>query len=127
MRRDRFKYKKKTTRRSYLDSKNNKQPIKTSYKLINIFYFTMKFSIATLAAVIAASAPTVMADSWQCNGSWNDGGLKRLSFLFDGYCENQSGQCFLSALRGKGLTVHNWQAWDRGDGWWQVDFSTTAG
>ena len=88
----------------------------------------MKISLVTVTALVAASAPTAMAADWKCNGSWNDGGLKRLSFKFQGYCEDRSGQCFLSAIRGKGLTVHNWQAWKTDDnGWWQVDLSTTAG
>ncbi|RSL84446.1 hypothetical protein CEP52_016428, partial [Fusarium oligoseptatum] len=85
----------------------------------------MKFSLATITALVAASAPAAMADGWECNGSWGDGGLKRLSFKFQGYCENRYGQCFLAAIRGKGLTVHNWQCWKRDDGWWQADLSTT--
>ena len=87
----------------------------------------MKFSAATLAVFAAAAPFTLAADDWKCNGSWNDGGLHRLSFKFNGYCENEYGQCFLRAIRGKGLTVHNWQCWDLGNGWWEADFSTTAG
>jgi hypothetical protein len=84
----------------------------------------MKLSLVPILAFLAAPA---LAADWQCNGNWNDGGLKRLSFTFNGYCEGRYGQCFLDALRGRGLTVHNWQCWKRGDGKWQVDFSTTAG
>jgi hypothetical protein len=50
----------------------------------------MKISLATVTALVAASAPTAMAADWKCNGSWNDGGLKRLSFKFQGYCEDRS-------------------------------------
>ncbi|KAI0738995.1 hypothetical protein C8Q80DRAFT_222920 [Daedaleopsis nitida] len=92
------------------------------------FSSTMKFALPSFLTVALLAAPAlVAADNWTCNSSWNDGGLRRLSFNFQGYCENRWGQCFLDALRGRALTVHNWQAWDRGDGWWQVDFSTTAG
>lgn len=86
----------------------------------------MKLS-TTLAFALTAFTSSVLADNWSCNNGWADGGLRRLSFNFDGYCENRYGQCFLDELRWRGLTVHNWQAWDKGDGWWQVDFSTTAG
>ncbi|BEJ11552.1 hypothetical protein CspHIS471_0200120 [Cutaneotrichosporon sp. HIS471] len=84
----------------------------------------MKLSLVPLIAFLAAP---VIADEWACNGNWRDGGLKRLSFTFNGYCEDRWGQCFLDALRSRRLTVHNWQCWKRGDGKWQVDFSTTAG
>ncbi|KAH7174161.1 uncharacterized protein B0J16DRAFT_387987 [Fusarium flagelliforme] len=87
----------------------------------------MKFSLATITAIIAASAPVAMADDWKCNGSGWEGGLRRLSFKFKGYCEHESGRCFLRAIRGKGLVAQNWQAWKVEDGWWQVDVSTTAG
>ncbi|KAM0420373.1 hypothetical protein ACHAPT_011792 [Fusarium lateritium] len=87
----------------------------------------MKFSLATITALVAASAPVAMADSWDCNGSWNDGGLKRLSFKFRGYCEDRYGQCFLDAVRNRGVTVHNWQCWQTNDGSWQADLSITAG
>ncbi|OAA53160.1 Mg2+ transporter protein, CorA-like/Zinc transport protein ZntB [Cordyceps fumosorosea ARSEF 2679] len=89
----------------------------------------MKFSIVPVAALMAAtSSSVVLADDWKCNGVWGDGGLRRYSFRFKGYCENRWGQCFLDNIRGKGLTVHNWQCWKTDDdGWWQADFSTTAG
>ncbi len=88
----------------------------------------MKFSILSTLALLAATSSTALADDWKCNGSWGDGGLKRYSIKFKGYCENRYGQCFLDNIRGKGLTVHNWQCWKTDDdGWWQADFSTTAG
>lgn len=87
----------------------------------------MKFSLAAITAIIAASAPAAMADDWKCNGSGWETGLRRFSFKFKGYCEHESGRCFLRAIRGKGLVAQNWQAWKVEDGWWQVDVSVTAG
>ncbi|EOD48026.1 hypothetical protein GTA08_BOTSDO13024 [Neofusicoccum parvum] len=89
----------------------------------------MKFSAPTLAILtLAASAPTALADDWRCKGVNGDGGLRRYSWQFKGYCEDRSGQCFLDKLRGKGLREHNWQCWKTDDdGWWQADASYTAG
>ncbi|RDW58596.1 hypothetical protein BP6252_13072 [Coleophoma cylindrospora] len=86
----------------------------------------MKISVASIVATLSLTS-TVAADDWQCNGAWGDGGLRRYSFKFQGYCEDRYGQCFLDALRSNGLPPHNWQAWDLGDGWWEADFSLTAG
>ncbi|KAH7098930.1 hypothetical protein BKA62DRAFT_711334 [Auriculariales sp. MPI-PUGE-AT-0066] len=87
----------------------------------------MRFSTSVIAVAALFAPSLVAADDWQCNGNWDDGGLRRLSFTFDGYCEGSYGQCFLDAIRGKGVTVHNWQAWDLGNGYWEADLSTTAG
>lgn len=86
----------------------------------------MKISSATLLA-LSALGNVASADDWRCNGQWGDGGLRRYSWLFQGYCEDRYGQCFLDRIRGRSLTAHNWQCWRRDDGWWQVDVSTTAG
>lgn len=86
----------------------------------------MKISLASLA-LVALAAPQVYADTWNCNGWWADGGLRRYSITFNGYCENRSGQCFLDAIRARWMPVHNWQAWKRKDGKWQADFTVTAG
>lgn len=85
----------------------------------------MKLNLFLLVLVTAFTIGA--ATDWRCNSWTHDGGLVRLSFLFQGYCEDRSGQCFLDRLRARALTVHNWQAWRREDGWWQVDFTTTAG
>jgi hypothetical protein len=89
----------------------------------------MKFVLSAPLLVLAAmTAELAAADEWKCNGWWKDGGLRRYSWQFKGYCENRYGQCFLDVLRGKGLADHNWQCWDTGnDGWWQADVSFTAG
>jgi hypothetical protein len=76
---------------------------------------------------LAALGNVASADEWTCNGVWGDGGLRRYSWLFKGYCEDRSGQCFLDRIRGRGMTAHNWQCWRRDDGWFQADVSTTAG
>lgn len=85
----------------------------------------MKFSLPTF--IIALSVPSTLADSWNCNGCTDDGNLKRLSITFNGYCENQFGQCFLYDLKRRSLDVHNWQSWKRKDGLWQADFSLKRG
>lgn len=63
------------------------------------------FSYPTFLA-LAAVSQVASADDWQCNGWWGDGGLRRYSWLFKGYCEDRYGQCFLDKIRGKGLTAH---------------------
>lgn len=89
----------------------------------------MKFSLLSLASLVTlmSLATPAAADDWSCNGHWHDGGLIRMSFKFNGYCEDEWGRCFLNAFRAKNLIIHNWQCWDLGDGNWQADFSTTAG
>ncbi|KAH8899770.1 hypothetical protein GQ53DRAFT_757929 [Thozetella sp. PMI_491] len=88
----------------------------------------MKFTATPLALVLAAvGTQRVAADSWNCNGNSQDGSLHRYSFTFQGYCENRFGLCFLDSIRNYGIADHNWQAWNRGDGWWQVDVSAAAG
>jgi hypothetical protein len=65
--------------------------------------------------------------NWMCNSWWRDGGLQRISFKFRGFCEDTEGECFLKELKREMVLVHNWQAWDTGDGWWQADLSTFWG
>ncbi|VUC29800.1 unnamed protein product [Clonostachys rosea] len=45
----------------------------------------------------------------------------RFSWQFKGYCEGESGQCFLDRLHYYNPIVDNWQCWKREDGWWQAD------
>jgi hypothetical protein len=61
---------------------------------------------------------------FRCLGQWDDGALERVSFQFKAWCEERWGQCFMDVMRRRGLTVGNWQCWQRSDGWWQVDVST---
>lgn len=65
--------------------------------------------------------------NWKCNGFWTEDGRQRISFKFQGFCEDKWGQCFLEKVRSNGIQPHNWQAWDLGDGWWQVDLSINWG
>ncbi|RSH88324.1 uncharacterized protein EHS24_000861 [Apiotrichum porosum] len=89
----------------------------------------MKFSLVSLASLLALTSfvAPVEASDWECNHSWKDGGLRRMSFKFNGYCEDLWGRCFLDKLRSRALIIHNWQCWPLGDGNWQVDFSTLKG
>ncbi|KAH7099505.1 hypothetical protein BKA62DRAFT_709780 [Auriculariales sp. MPI-PUGE-AT-0066] len=84
-------------------------------------------SILALAASMSSLVSPVAAHEFQCNGQWNDGGLTRLSFLFKGFCDYDWGKCFLHEMRNGWTVVHNWQCWQRDDGWWQADFTVAKG
>lgn len=81
--------------------------------------------IPCIATFLLFAVPFASAlDSFNCGDTWIELALRRYSIFFRGYCVDKAGQCFLDNLRGQGLWVHNWQAWDTtGDGLWRADFS----
>ncbi|KAI5783241.1 hypothetical protein DFH27DRAFT_604085 [Peziza echinospora] len=100
---------------------------------ISIFAATaLLLSLGSTAEASPVSIPddattlVTRAQMFQCGDSWSDGGLRRYRFKFEGYSEANWGQDFLNGIRGRGITVHNWQCWKEGNTF-IADFSTTAG
>lgn len=95
---------------------------------MKINFNSIIFTLLAPTALALPQNPPSRGDL-QCGSMWAEGGLSRLSFNWTGFCTDRWGQCFLDAIRQKGVSPINWQAWSMNDGTgrWQMEFSVKPG